>query len=90
MTDTTVVHLAGQAMLIIAELAGPALAVTLVVGLVVSLFQAVTSIQESTLSFLPKLVAVALVLLLTGQWMVGQLVGFVEQLYASIPGLVQK
>ncbi len=90
MNDTTVVHIAGQAMVIIAELAGPALAVTLVVGLAVSLLQAVTSIQESTLSFLPKLVAVALVLLLTGQWMVGQLVGFVEQLFASIPGLVQK
>ena len=90
MNDTTVVHIAGQAMVIIAELAGPALAVTLVVGLAVSLLQVVTSIQESTLSFLPKLVAVAVVVLLTGRWMIGQLVGFVEHLYASIPGLVQR
>ena len=63
MTDTTVLHLASQALVLIAELAGPVLVVSLVVGLVVALFQAVTSIQEFTLTFLPKVVAIGVVLL---------------------------
>ena len=54
--DNTVLHLASQALLLIAELAGPVLVVSLAVGLFVALFQAVTSIQEFTLTFLPKVV----------------------------------
>jgi flagellar biosynthesis protein FliQ len=86
--DTTVLHLASQALLLIAELAGPVLVVSLVVGLVVALFQAVTSIQEFTLTFLPKVVAIGLVLLFFGHWMLADAVSYTEQLYHSIPSMV--
>jgi flagellar biosynthesis protein FliQ len=83
--DNTVLHLASQALVLIAELAGPVLVVSLAVGLFVALFQAVTSIQEFTLTFLPKVVAIGIVLLILGHWMLGIAVAYTEQLYDSIP-----
>jgi flagellar biosynthetic protein FliQ len=88
MDDNTVLHIASQALVLIAELAGPALVVSLAVGLVVALFQAVTSIQEFTLTFLPKVVAIGIVLLVLGHWMLGIAVSYTEQLYASIPHMI--
>jgi flagellar biosynthetic protein FliQ len=88
MDDNTVLHIASQALVLIAELAGPALVVSLAVGLVVALFQAVTSIQEFTLTFLPKVVAIGIVLLLLGHWMLGIAVSYTEQLYDSIPRMI--
>lgn len=88
MTDTTVIHLALLMLGVIAEVGGPFLVVSLVIGLVVSLIQAVTSVQEFTLSFLPKVVGVAAVLLLAGAWMLGQLVSFTDSLFALIPHLL--
>ena len=88
MTDTSVLHLAAQALLLIAELAGPVLVVSLVVGLVVALFQAVTSIQEFTLTFLPKVAAIGLVLLILGHWMIATAVTYTVNLYHSIPSMV--
>lgn len=88
MTDTTVVHLMGQALLLVGKLAVPVLVATLVVGLAISMLQAVTSIQESTLSFLPKLLTVAVVLLVGGHWMLGQLTNFTDDLFGQIPRLV--
>jgi len=88
MTNTTVLNLASQALVLIAELAGPVLVVSLVVGLVISLFQAVTSIQEFTLTFLPKIAAITLVILLMGHWMLGDIVAYTEHLYASIPHIL--
>ena len=85
MNDSTVIHLASQAMLLMAELAGTVLVVSLVVGLLVALFQAVTSIQEFTLTFLPKVVAIGLVLLFFGHWMLADAVTYTEHLYESIP-----
>ena len=90
MNDTTVLHMASQALLLIAELAGPVLVVSLVVGLVVSLFQAVTSIQEFTLTFLPKVVAIGIVLMICGHWMLNDAVTYTEQLYKSIPNMVER
>jgi flagellar biosynthesis protein FliQ len=86
--DTTVLHLASQALVLMAELAGPVLVVSLVVGLVVALFQAVTSIQEFTLTFLPKVVAIGIVLIVMGHWMLGEAVTYTEHLYRSIPDFV--
>jgi flagellar biosynthesis protein FliQ len=86
--DTTVLNMASQALILIAELAGPVLVVSLVVGLVVSLFQAVTSIQEFTLTFLPKVVAIGVVLLICGHWMLNDAVTYTEQLYRSIPTMI--
>lgn len=88
MTNTTVIHMASQALVLIAELAGPVLLISLVVGLIVAVFQAVTSIQEFTLTFLPKVAAIAVVLLVLGHWMLGSLVGYTVHLYNSIPQVI--
>jgi flagellar biosynthetic protein FliQ len=70
-------------------IAGPIMAATLVVGLVVSVLQVATQIQEITLSYVPKLLAAAVVLLLLGGWMLGRLTQFAVTLYQSIPTLSQ-
>lgn len=70
------------------EIGGPMLLVGLVVGLAVSLFQAVTSIQEQTLSFIPKIVAMAVLIVILGPWMLNQLVAYATNLYVSIPSLI--
>ena len=88
MTQDTVVNLATQAMTLALEVAGPMLLVGLVVGVAVSLFQAVTSIQEQSLSFIPKIVALAVLIVILGPWMLGQLVTYATNLYTSIPTLV--
>jgi flagellar biosynthetic protein FliQ len=88
MDQNTAVNLATQAMTLAMEVGGPLLLVGLAVGLVVSLFQAVTQIQEQTLSFIPKIVGVALVIIVLGPWMLNQLVSYTQNLFHSIPGLV--
>lgn len=69
-------------------LSAPLLVGTLLVGLVISIFQVVTQIQEATLSYVPKLLAAAVILFLLGGWMLGRLSAFATSLYQSIPGLV--
>jgi flagellar biosynthesis protein FliQ len=64
------------------------LLVGLVLGLIVSVFQAVTQIQEQTLSFIPKIVGLAVVLVVAGPWMLGQLITWTQDLYGQIPNLV--
>ena len=88
MTETDVVHIAGQALVLAAKLAGPLLLVALVVGVVVSLIQAVFQVQDQTLSMVPKLAIGALVLALTGGWMLRISVEFTTQLFQRIPELV--
>jgi flagellar biosynthetic protein FliQ len=88
MDQDTVIHLSQQAMELAMKVAGPLLLVGLVIGLVVSVFQAVTQIQEQSLSFIPKIVGVAVVVIVAGPWMLGQLLGYTEELYRSIPALV--
>jgi flagellar biosynthesis protein FliQ len=84
----TVVNLAAQAMSLSLKIAGPLLLVGLVIGLVVSVFQAVTQIQEQSLSLIPKIVGVAVVIMLLGPWMLGQLVSYTSALYTAIPTMV--
>ena len=88
MNQDTVINLATQAMVLSLKIAGPILLLGLIVGLLVSIFQAVTSIQEQALSFIPKIVGVAVLIVVLGPWMLGQLVGYVQNLYMSIPSLV--
>jgi flagellar biosynthesis protein FliQ len=88
MTDTQIMHIAFQVMLVSMKLAAPALVTALVVGFAVSLFQSATQIQEFTLSFVPKAIAVGLALLFAGHWMMTTLVSFTQQLYAAIPSLL--
>ncbi len=88
MNQDTVVNLATQAMTLGLEVAGPILMVGLVIGLAVSLFQAVTQIQEQSLSFIPKIVGLALLIVILGPWMLDRLVNYATNLYMSIPSLV--
>ena len=67
------------------KVAGPVLLVALVVGLLVSVFQAITQIQELTLAFIPKIIAVGLVIAFAGPWMLDQMVGWTRELLSSIP-----
>ena len=88
MDQDTVISLATRAMTLGLEIAGPLLLVGLVIGLVVSLFQAVTQIQEQSLSFIPKIIGIAVLIALLGPWMLGQLVSYATNLYMSIPQLI--
>jgi flagellar biosynthetic protein FliQ len=87
MSDTQIIEIVAGALLISLKLAGPVLAMTLVVGVVVSLLQTITQIQEQTLTFVPKLIGVGLVLLLGGSWMLRELVTWVTELWRTIPTL---
>jgi len=88
MTDTQVVHIGLQAMMVAAELGAPVLLTALLVGFAVSLFQSVTQIQEVTLSFVPKAIGVGIALLLTGNWMLHTMVSFTTSLFQQIPDLL--
>jgi flagellar biosynthetic protein FliQ len=89
MSDAAVLDLARQALTISAKLALPILLVALVIGTVISLLQAVTQVQEMTLTFVPKVVAIAAILLFSGGWMLSELVEFTRHLYESAPGLLR-
>ncbi len=76
------------AMLMLLKISAPALLAALVVGLAVSLLQAVTQVNESTLAFVPKLVAVLAALALAGPWLLGELVAWLRQVITAIPAAV--
>jgi flagellar biosynthesis protein FliQ len=88
MNQDTIVNLATQAMAVALKVAGPMLLTGLVIGLIVSILQSVTQIQEQSLSYIPKIVGVAVLVVLLGPWMLSQLVSYVQNLYLSIPQLV--
>jgi flagellar biosynthesis protein FliQ len=88
MTPEAVMTLAHQAMYIGLVMAAPLLLVALVVGLVVSLFQAATQINEATLSFIPKLLAIAVTMVVAGPWMLTTMLDYLRHTLTSIPSLV--
>jgi flagellar biosynthesis protein FliQ len=88
MSQDQVISICVSAMEVAMKVAMPLLLVGLVVGLLVSIFQAATQIQEQTLSFIPKIAGLAVVLVVGGPWMLGQLITWTEGLYAEIPKLV--
>lgn len=77
----TVINIARQTIWVIVETAVPVLLVSMVVGLVISLFQTLTSIQEQTLTFVPKLIAILLTIIIIGSWMLNQITGFMNNLW---------
>ena len=77
----TVINIARQTIWVIVETAVPVLLVSMVVGLVISLFQTLTSIQEQTLTFVPKLIAILLTIMIIGSWMLNQITGFMNNLW---------
>jgi flagellar biosynthetic protein FliQ len=87
MSDAQVVEVLVDALTVGAKLAGPVLIAALVIGVGVSVLQTITQIQEMTLTFVPKLVGAALILVLAGPWMLQVLVGWVTELWSSIPRL---
>lgn len=88
MTDAAVLHIAMQTMVVTAKLCAPILLTSLLVGFGISMFQAATQIQEFTLSFVPKIVAVGIAVAVTGNWMLSTLVDFTHQLFNSLPSLI--
>ena len=88
MSQDQVISICVSAMELALKIGMPILLVGLIVGLLVSIFQAATQIQEQTLSFIPKVAGLAVVLVVAGPWMLGQLLTWTEGLYASIPKLV--
>lgn len=89
MSDTSVVQIGVQAILLAGKLAGPILLITLAIGLGVGLLQSATQIQEQTLTFVPKLAGVALVLALGGNWMLTEVVAFTRNLFDMVPTLIR-
>jgi flagellar biosynthetic protein FliQ len=88
MTPESVLSLAQQAMMVTLMMAAPPLLAALLTGLLVSVFQAATQINEMTLSFIPKLVAIFVVLVLFGPWMLNILLDYIRQLFTGIPGMI--
>ncbi|QSI78758.1 MULTISPECIES: flagellar biosynthesis protein FliQ [Niveibacterium] len=88
MTPTTVIALGRDAIEIVLMVSAPPLLCALVVGLVLSIFQAATQINEMTLTFVPKVMAMFVTLLIAGPWMLTTITDYIRRLYASIPGLI--
>ncbi len=88
MNQDTVINLAAQAMSLSFKVAGPLLLAAMVVGLLVSIFQAVTQIQEQSLTLIPKIAAIAAITVVLGPWMLDQMVAYTTNLYSAIPTLV--
>ena len=88
MSQDQVISICVSAMEVAMKIALPMLMVGLVLGLLVSIFQAVTQIQEQTLSFIPKILGLGVVLVVLGPWMLDQIMTWTEELYGQIPALV--
>lgn len=88
MTDVQIIQIGLQAMTIAAKLCAPILLTSLLIGFAISLFQSVTQIQEATLSFVPKALGVGIAVLLSGNWMLHEMMTFTQQLFDKIPTLL--
>ena len=88
MDQNAVLDIALQALMLAAKLSAPLLVTSLVVGFAISVFQSITQIQEVTLSFVPKAIAVAVALVVCGHWMIQEMVSFTNGLFEKIPALL--
>ena len=88
MTDSSIIDIAFSTMVVAFKLSAPILVTSLVVGFAISLFQAMTQIQEFTLAFVPKLIGVGVALLVSGNWMLHTLVDFTVDLFDRVPSLL--
>ncbi len=89
MSGDLYVNLAREMFLATLKLGGPILAVALVVGVALSIVQAVTQVQEMTLTFVPKVTCIAITVLIAGSWMLRSLVSFAQRLFERLPDFVQ-
>lgn len=88
MTPTAVIEIGRQALEVALLVSAPLFIAALVTGLIVSIFQAATQINETTLSFVPKLVVVFVTLILAGPWMIAVMTDYIRRLYESIPSII--
>lgn len=88
MTEELVISLGKDALYTVLLVSAPILGLSLLVGLVVSIFQATTQIQEQTLAFVPKIVAVLFAIIFFGAWMLGILIDYVSYLYINLPSFI--
>lgn len=88
MTPEAVLDIGMQGLIVAAKLAAPLLITALVVGFAISLLQSITQVQEVTLSFVPKAVAVGIALLVCGNWMIAEIIAFTNDMFARIPALL--
>jgi len=89
MSETYFIHIIQEALLLALLLSAPALGVSLAVGLVISVLQAATQVQEQTLTFVPKIIAVFAVIIILGAWLLNLLVNYTINLFNQLPGLVR-
>lgn len=89
MNELVIMTIVKKALITGVTVGGPILIISLVVGLIISIFQATTQIQEQTLTFVPKLIAIILVLVLGGPWMLNKLVMLTNELFQSISTIVK-
>jgi len=88
MTPQTVMEIGRQALEVTLLVSAPLLMAALIVGLIISIFQAATQINESTLSFIPRLVAMFITLIFAGPWMLQLMIDYIRRLFESIPSLI--
>ena len=89
MNEATIIDLSRDTVLTIVETSMPLLLISLVIGLIISIFQTITSIQEQTLTFIPKFIAIMLVVVLCGNWIMNKCVTLFEALMANIPNYIK-
>ena len=89
MNEATIIDLSRETVLTIVEASMPLLLISLVIGLIISIFQTITSIQEQTLTFIPKFIAIMLVVVLCGNWIMNKCVTLFEALMANIPNYIK-
>ena len=89
MTEQQVIDIMREALFLVIKCSAPLLLVSLIVGLIISIFQTITSIQEQTLTFIPKFIAIMLVVVLCGSWIMNKCVGLFESLMANIPNYIK-
>ena len=89
MTEETIIEITRQTLFVIIECAAPLLLISLIIGLIISIFQTVTSIQEQTLTFVPKLLCVFVGILIFGNWILNNIVALTEQLWGSFGSFIQ-
>jgi flagellar biosynthesis protein FliQ len=90
MSEDVVLHLGQNALKTLAMLSAPLLLSTLVIGLVISIFQALTQINENTLTFVPKMIVIAIILVLAGPWMLDVMSSYTVNLFESIATIVRE
>lgn len=89
MTEAMIIDMAREVLWTIVKTAAPLLIVSLIIGLIISIFQTITSIQEQTLTFVPKFLAIMLVIVLCGSWMLNEMSGLFESLVMRIPEFIK-